>query len=207
MRASSLIVFSLFALAALPAIAQEAKPEPPPISFSIPEKMINDQLKGQEFEGDGEFETNLGEIPYEWKMTDITCAFKEGFTEIKGMVEVTAKGTTSKEPFTGKIKTKLFVRKQIVRVTPENIIIPISVTVLGTKKKLGEVDLAAEVGVQEVSVAELVKEAPSAFIPKDKDVLLTGLEVNPGTAKIEITLKDKEKPQDPPPASQKSNPK
>jgi hypothetical protein len=200
MRILTLIMFSLLAWAASTAVAQDSQPAP--ITFSIPEKMINDQLKGQVFEGDGALETNLGEIPYTWKMTDVTCAFKDGLTEIKGMVEVTAKGTTTKEAFTGTIKTKLFVRKQMIRVTPENILIPISVTVLGSKKKLGEVDLAAEVGPQEVEVAELLKEAPTALLPKDKEILLTNLTIVTGSAKIELTLKDKPQPVAPPKTAQ-----
>jgi integrase len=198
MRTATLILFSF--IASLPVLvrAQDKTPEPTPISFNIPEKLINEQLKGQVFDGEGTYETTIGEIPYKWKMTDVSCSLKEGFAEIKATAEVTANGITSKEEVTGKIKAKLLVRKQIIKATPENIIIPIHMTVLGTKKKVGEVDLAEQVGTQEVEVSELISQA-SAFLPKDKEVTLTALNVVTGLVKIEFTLKDKTTP---PPTTQ-----
>ena len=193
MRTAALILFSF--IASLPNLgsAQEKAPEPTPISFSIPEKMLNEKLKGQVFEGDGTYDTSLGEIPYTWKMTDVSCALKEGFAEIKTTVEVNANGVVTKEEVTGKIKAKLFVRKQVIKITPENIIIPLHVTVLGTKKRIGEVDLAEQVGAQEVEVAEFASQA-AAFLPKDKEATLSGLNIVTGSIKLEITLKYKATP-------------
>ena len=201
MRTAALILFSF--ITSLPVLvrAEEKAPEPAPFSFSIPEKMLNEKLKGQVFEGDGTYDTSIGEIPYTWKMTDVSCSLKEGFAEIKTTVEVNASGVVTKEEVTGKIKAKLFVRKQIIKVTPENIIIPLHVTVLGSKKKIGEVDLAEQVGAQEVEVADFASQA-AAFLPKDKEATLTGLNIITGSVKLEITLKDKLQAQ--PPASQKS---
>jgi hypothetical protein len=199
MKLSTLILFSIIASLPILVRAQEKAPEPAPFSFSIPEKMLNEKLKGQAFDGEGTYDTSLGEIPYTWKMTNISCSLQEGFAEIKTTIEVNANGVITREEVTGKIKAKLFVRKQIIKVTPENIIIPLHVTVLGSKKKIGEVDLAEQVGTQEIEVADFASQA-AAFLPKDKEATLTGLNIVTGSVKLEITLKDKPQP----PASQKS---
>jgi hypothetical protein len=197
MRTAALILFSFITSLPMLVRAQEKAPEPAPFSFSIPEKMLNEKLKGQAFDGDGTYDTSLGEIPYTWKMTNISCSLQEGFAEIKTTIEVNANGVITKEEVTGKIKAKLFVRKQIIKVTPENIIIPLHVTVLGSKKKIGEVDLAEQVGVQEVEVADFASQA-AAFLPKNKEATLTGLNIVTGSVKLEITLKDKTPPATPP---------
>jgi hypothetical protein len=197
MRTAALILFSFITSLPMLVRAQEKAPEPAPFSFSIPEKMLNEKLKGQVFDGDGTYDTSLGEIPYTWKMTNISCSLQEGFAEIKTTIEVNANGVITKEEVTGKIKAKLFVRKQIIKVTPENIIIPLHVTVLGSKKKIGEVDLAEQVGAQEIEVADFASQA-AAFLPKDKEATLTGLNIVTGSVKLEITLKDKNPPATPP---------
>jgi hypothetical protein len=193
MKIATLILFSF--VASLPGLvsAQDKSPEPTPVSFSIPEKMLNEKLKGQVFEGEGTYDTSLGEIPYTWKMTEVSCSLKEGFAEIKTTIEVNANGVATKEEVTGKIKVKLFARKQVIKVTPENIIIPLHVTVLGTKKKIGEVDLAEQVGAQEIEVADFTSQA-AVFLPKDKEATLTVLNIVTGSIKLEITLKDKVAP-------------
>jgi hypothetical protein len=117
-------VLALGALVLLPALAYAD--EGTPLSISVPEKMINDGLKGQSWKGDGTYDAGpvVGEIPYTFTLSEVSTSLKEGFAEIYGTAEVTSKGYTYKEKVTGRVKVAANEKTQTVRVNVENLLVP-----------------------------------------------------------------------------------
>jgi hypothetical protein len=191
------LLVALFSLPAL-AFAQAGAP----LSFSIPEKMINDNLKGQSWAGEGEYDTGFGTVPYTWKLREVSCALKDGYSEIQGVAEVSSSGVSYQEQVKGKVKLRLFEKTQIIRVRLENLLVPIYMPVLGAKKKVGDVDLAVAIGDVEVEAEPFLAQA-SAFLPAGQQVILKALVIAAGLLKIDVLLKEKEKKEEKPPTSQK----
>jgi hypothetical protein len=183
-------VLALGALVLLPALAYAQ--DGTPLSISVPEKMINDGLKGQSWKGDGTYDAGpvLGEIPYNFTLSEVSTTLKEGFAEIYGTAEVTSKGYTYKEKVTGKVKVAANEKTQTVRVNVENLLVPIYVPVFGAKKRLGEIDLASNVGKLEVESAPFLAQA-SSLLPSGQEISLKALAIVAGFLKADILLKAK----------------
>lgn len=157
------------------------------LPISIPEQMVNDALKGQTFAGEDSYETGLGEIPYTWKLSEVTFTLQSGYADIKATAEISVKGNTYKEPVTGKVTIKLQARSQKVIARLDKLTVPIYATVMGSKKKLGEVDLAAVIGPQEESIEPYLGMA-TAYLPKGTTARAKSLDIVPGAIKAEVQL-------------------
>lgn len=160
------------------------------LSLSIPEKMINEALRGQTWEGEGTYDASGISIPYTWKLSEVSCSLKEGYADISGLTEINASGFSYQEKVQGRVKLTLLEAPQKIHVQVENLRVPVYANFLGSRKKIGELDLASSVGKLEVEAAPFL-ELASSLLPKDQNARLKSLVIALGLLKAEVTLKAK----------------